>query len=70
MRVAVYPEIYRMKKKRPARFSVVKAVKRNSRDRVGTPPAARILEDARTRAERRDARHKPPLAKLLRDAAE
>jgi hypothetical protein len=59
-----------MKKKRPARFSVVKTVKRNSRDLVGTPPPERVLEDARSRAARRAARHKPPLAKLLSDSAE
>jgi hypothetical protein len=59
-----------MKKKRPARFSVVKAVKRNSRERIGTPPPERVLEDARSRAERRAARHKPPLSKLLSEQSE
>jgi hypothetical protein len=59
-----------MKKKRPARFSVVKAVKRNARDKVGTPPPERILEDARSRAERRAARHKAPLSQLLAEDGE
>jgi hypothetical protein len=59
-----------MKRKRPARFSVVKAVKQNARDRVGTPPPERVIEDARSRAVRRAARHKAPLVKLIGEESE
>ena len=59
-----------MKKRRPAQFSIVKAVKRNSRSRVGTPPPERVLEDAKARTARRATRHQPTLAKLLREHAD
>jgi hypothetical protein len=59
-----------IKKKRPARFSVVKAVKQNARDRVGTPPPERVIEDARSRAVRKAARHKAPLGKLIGEDVE
>ena len=52
-------------KRRPKIFSVTKAVKRNARDRVGTPPAATVLPDEKAKAEHRAKKHKVTLTKLL-----
>lgn len=46
-------------------FSVVKAVKSNARDRVGTPPPQTILPDNKTRDERRASKHRVTLQALL-----
>jgi D-lyxose ketol-isomerase len=53
-----------MAKKKEAKFSVTKAVKRNARDRVGQPKPEKIIvsEPQQTRRERR---HKKTLADLL-----
>ncbi len=58
-----------MKNRRPQRFSVAKAVKRNARERVGTPPPERVLPGARERARGRAGRYKRTLAGelMLRD---
>ncbi len=48
-------------------FSVVKAVKQNSRDRLGQPPPERVLPDPRQKA-LREPRHKETLADLLEKA--
>ncbi len=53
------------KKKRPQQFSVPSAIRANARERVGTPPPARIIEDDRARAERRKIRQAPTLARTL-----
>ena len=47
-----------MKKKRADVFSVVKAVKGNARDRVGTPPPSAPIPDRRHKAEHGPAKHK------------
>jgi hypothetical protein len=52
-----------MKKRRPAKFSATKAVKANARERVGQPPASRVL--ATTPRTGRAVKHKPKLEQLL-----
>jgi hypothetical protein len=54
------------KKRAKKKFSVVKAVKANARERVGQPKAERVIED-KPRAERRDAKYKATLGELLED---
>jgi hypothetical protein len=53
-----------MPKRKPARFSVAKAVKANARERVGQPKPARIVDD-KPRTGRR-AKHKEKMEDLLR----
>lgn len=53
-----------MAKKKPKKFSVVKAVKTNARDRVGQPKASRILEE-KPRTEFRKSKHKATLGEIL-----
>ena len=53
-----------MAKKKIKKFSAVKAVKSNARERVGQPKAERVIED-KPREERRKAKHKPTLSKIL-----
>ena len=50
--------------RRPKKFSVTKAVKANARERVGQPKAERIIAD-KPQPERRKAKHKDTLEKLL-----
>lgn len=45
-------------------FSAVTAVKENARERVGSPPAERILPNTKDKASQ-DPRHKETLARLL-----
>ncbi len=45
-------------------FSVVKAVKENARDRVGTVPAERVIPDPKQKAAAKP-KHKKTLADLL-----
>ena len=52
-------------KKRPKRFSVVSAVKRNAREQLGQPPPARVLP-VKT-PERARGKHRTTLAALLAD---
>ncbi|HEX3940412.1 MAG TPA: hypothetical protein VHX11_02920 [Acidobacteriaceae bacterium] len=52
------------KKSNPRKFSAVKAVKANARERVGQPKPARVIDDA-ARANRHDRKHKQPLGELL-----
>ena len=54
-----------MAKRKPDRFSIVKAVKANARERVGSPRPEVVLPDDRTRSERRTSKHKVTLQKLL-----
>lgn len=56
--------ILTMKKRRPGKFSVTKAVKANARERVGQPKPSRVLEsELRTG---RDVKHKPKLEEMIR----
>jgi len=52
------------KKQSRGKFSVVKAVKANARERVGQPKPARAIEDAPSKV-RRKQKHKPTLGGLL-----
>ena len=53
-----------MAKKKQAKFSVTKAVKRNARERVGQPKPERVIvSEAQQAAQKR--RHKETLANLL-----
>jgi hypothetical protein len=52
------------KKKAAKKFSAVKAVKANARERVGQPRAERIIED-KPREERRKEKHKSTLTEIL-----
>jgi hypothetical protein len=53
-----------MKKSKKRVFSIVKAVKRNARARVGTPPPEKVLPDPKQKAAAKP-KHKVTLAKLL-----
>lgn len=53
-----------MRKPKKPTFSKVKAVKANARDRVGTPPPARVLPDPRQKRAIKP-KHKLTLADLL-----
>jgi hypothetical protein len=52
------------KKKRLKPFRAVEAVKALARERVGAPPAAKIVLEKKKKPEK----HKPTLGKLLEDA--
>jgi hypothetical protein len=52
-----------MPKSRKKSFSIVKAVKANARDRVGTPPPSHPLPDPKSKAAK--PKHKKNLADLL-----
>jgi hypothetical protein len=52
------------KKKKVKQFRAVKAVKALARERVGSPPAAKIVLEKKKKPER----HKPTLGKLLGEA--
>jgi hypothetical protein len=54
------------KKRAKKKFSVVKAVKANARERVGQPKTGRVIEE-KPRAGSREAKHKPTLGELLED---
>jgi hypothetical protein len=53
-----------MPKRKKDRFSIVKAVKSNARDRVGSVPPQRVIPDTNP-AHPRKAKHKKSLADLL-----
>jgi hypothetical protein len=53
-----------MAKKKQAKFSVTKAVKRNARERVGQPKPERVIVSEAQQAARK-RRHKETLADLL-----
>ncbi len=52
------------RKRRPAKFSVTKAVKANARERLGQPKPGRVIED-QPRANSRKQKHKETLSTLL-----
>jgi hypothetical protein len=54
------------KKKKPKRFTAVEAVKTMARAQIGEPPASRVVPDRKKKREKTD-KHKPTLAKLLRE---
>lgn len=53
-----------MTKRKPARFSVTKAVKANARERVGQPKPARVVDTVPRTG--RDQKHKPKLEQIIR----
>ena len=52
------------RRRRPEKFSVIKAVKANARERVGQPKPGRAIED-KPREDRRKQKHKETLGRLL-----
>ncbi len=58
-----------MSKSRKQTFSVVKAVKSNARDRVGSPPPERVLPDPKQKQAAKP-KHKPTLADMLEQSGE
>jgi hypothetical protein len=52
------------RKKTAKKFSVTKAVKANARERLGQPPAERVIHD-KPATEKRKAKHKETLADIL-----
>jgi hypothetical protein len=52
------------KKKKPKSFTAVEAVKTMAREQIGAPPASRVVPN---RKEKKSEKHKPTLAKLLRE---
>lgn len=52
------------KKKAVKKFSITKAVKANARERLGQPPAERIIVE-KPPAQERKAKHKETLADIL-----
>jgi hypothetical protein len=55
------------KKRKPKKFSALKAVKAMARAQIGMTPASRVLADERRR---KTDKHKPTLSKLLEDGKE
>jgi hypothetical protein len=53
-----------MPKPKKRRFSIVKAVKANARDRIGTVPPERVIPDPKLKAARKP-KHKKTLAEIL-----
>ncbi len=53
------------RKRRPEKFSIVKAVKANARDRVGQPKPERVIIDNQTRENSRKPKHRQTLPQLL-----
>ncbi len=52
------------KKRKPKKFSAVKAVKAMARAQIGLTPSSRVVPDAR---EKKAVKHKPTLGKLLQE---
>lgn len=53
------------RKRRPEKFSIVKAVKANARDRVGQPRPERVIVDDQKRERGRKPKHRKTLPDLL-----
>ena len=53
-----------MAKKKVDVFSVVKAVKENARERIGTPPPSTPIPDRRHKAEHGPVKHKKPATEI------
>jgi hypothetical protein len=58
-----------MSKAKKRVFSIVKAVKQNARDRVGTVPAERVIPDPKQRAAAKP-KYKKTMADLLTETEE
>jgi hypothetical protein len=54
------------RKKKAKKFQAVKAVKELARERVGTPPAEKVVPNRKTKPEK----HKTTLDRLLREEAQ
>ena len=52
------------RRKKGKRFSAVGAVKEMARERIGAPPASKVVPDRKKKSEK----HKPTMAKLLDEA--
>ena len=52
------------RKKKAKKFRAVEAVKAMARERIGTPPASRVVGD---RKRRKKEKHKPTLEDLLNE---
>jgi hypothetical protein len=52
------------RKRRPEKFSIVKAVKANARERVGQPRPERVIEDQAPENSRK-AKHRQTMTQLL-----
>jgi hypothetical protein len=52
------------RRRRPEKFSIVKAVKANARERVGQPRPERVIEDSK-QAHGRKAKHRQTMPQLL-----
>lgn len=50
------------KKKKPKPFRAVEAVKALARERIGTPPASRVVQDRR---KKKTEKHKPTLGQII-----
>ena len=59
-----------MAKRKPDRFSVVKAVKENARILVGTPPPGSPIPDRRHKAEHGPVKHKRRITELSSEEKE
>jgi hypothetical protein len=57
------------RKKKAKKFTAVKAVKALARQRIGRPPAERVVPDKRSRPAKSE-KHKPTLEKLLQETAD
>jgi hypothetical protein len=53
------------RKRRPEKFSIVKAVKANARERVGQPRPERVIVESQKRQESRKAKHRQTMPQLL-----
>lgn len=53
-----------MTKRKPGKFSVIKAVKANARERVGQPKPARVVDEKPRTG--RGLKHKPTMEELIR----
>ncbi|HEX6806262.1 MAG TPA: hypothetical protein VF133_21495 [Terriglobales bacterium] len=50
------------RRKKPKKFTAVKAIKALARERVGTPPVERVVPDKK---KKKSEKHKPTLGSLL-----
>jgi hypothetical protein len=53
------------RKRRPEKFSIVKAVKANARQRVGQPRPERVIVDDQKRENSRKPKHRQTMPQLL-----
>jgi len=54
------------KRRKPKPFRAVKAVKAMARERIGAPPASRVVPDRKKKKQTAE-KHKPTLNRLLRE---